>query len=211
VAAVGTPVLVNDRVRLEPLALQHAADLQDAVGVDDLWRTWYTHIPSPKGMSRDIARRLELQQDSRMAPWAVADARSGRAVGMTTFYNLDPANRRLEIGSTWLGRTAQRTGINSAAKLLLLTRAFDDLYCIAVEFRAHWHNHQSREAIARLGAKQDGVRASTPSSTTAPYETPSCLDHRRRMADRALRAPSPPRAPLAPPLATRRLTDLLLR
>ena len=151
------PVLVDERVRLEPLAQQHAAQLAEAVAVDELWRTWYTHIPTPEGMSTEITRRLELQRDNQMAPWAVIDTRSGRAVGMTTFCNLDPSNRRLEIGSTWLGRSAQRTGINAAAKLLLLTRAFDDLGCIAVEFRAHWHNHQSREAIARLGAKQDGV------------------------------------------------------
>lgn len=152
-----TPVLANERVRLEPLDRQHAADLAQAVAVDDLWRTWYTHIPTPEGMANEIDRRLGLQRDQRMAPWAVIDVHSSAAVGMTTFCNLDPANRRLEIGSTWLGRTAQRSGINTAAKLLLLTRAFEDLDCIAVEFRAHWHNTQSREAIARLGAKQDGV------------------------------------------------------
>ncbi len=76
---------------------------------------------------------------------------------MTTYCNLDPANRRLEIGSTWLGKEAQRTGLNTATKLLLLTRAFEELGCLAVEFRAHWHNHQSRRAIEGLGAKQDGV------------------------------------------------------
>lgn len=152
-----TPILGSERVRLEPLGQRHAADLADAVAVDDLWRAWYTHVPTPDGMSSEIDRRLNLQRDNRLAPWAVIDMRSGRAVGMTTFCNLDPANRRLEIGSTWLGRTAQRTGINAAAKLLLLSRAFEDLDCIAVEFRAHWHNLQSREAIARLGAKQDGV------------------------------------------------------
>lgn len=152
-----TPTLANERVRLDPLEQQHAADLAEAVSVDDLWRTWYTHIPSPEGMSSEIDRRLALQRDHRLAPWAVIDAHSDRAVGMTTFCNLDPDNRRLEIGSTWLGRAAQRTGINAAAKLLLLTRAFEALDCIAVEFRAHWHNHQSREAITRLGAKQDGI------------------------------------------------------
>ncbi len=152
-----TPVLANERARLEPLDQQHTADLAEAVAVDDLWRTWYTHIPTPETMRSEIDRRLALQRDNRMAPWAVIDPGSGRGVGMTTFCNLDPANRRLEIGSTWLGRTAQRTGINAAAKLLLLTRAFEELDCIAVEFRTHWHNRQSREAIARLGAKQDGI------------------------------------------------------
>lgn len=151
------PVLRNDWVGLEPLSLDHHDDLAQAVEVDQLWQTWYTNIPSPVGMAAEIERRQKLHAEGLLAPWAVVDPRSGRAVGMTTFMNLDPANRRLEIGSTWLGRGAQGTGINPAAKLLLLERAFDDLDCIAVEFRTHWHNQQSRAAIARLGAKQDGV------------------------------------------------------
>lgn len=153
----GTPDLQNDRVRLEPLRLEHGHDLAVAVESDDLWRTWYTHIPGPMAVDAEIERRLSLQKEGRMAPWSVIDRASGRAVGMTTYLNLDPANSRLEIGSTWLSRAAQGTGINPAAKLLLLTRAFEDLNCIAVEFRTHWHNRQSRDAIARLGAKQDGV------------------------------------------------------
>ena len=92
-----------------------------------------------------------------MAPWAIIDSATGRAVGMTTYCNLDPDNRRLEIGSTWISRASQGTGVNTAAKLLLLTRAFEELGCIAVEFRTHWHNRQSRAAIEKLGAKQDGV------------------------------------------------------
>jgi RimJ/RimL family protein N-acetyltransferase len=152
-----TPALTGCAVILEPLSHKHGVDLASAVAVDELWRTWYTHIPSPDAMSDEIERRLTLQRESRMAPWAVIDARSGSAVGMTGYCNLDPSNRRLEIGSTWLGRESQRTGINAAAKLLLLTRAFEELSCLAVEFRAHWHNRQSRNSIERLGAKQDGV------------------------------------------------------
>lgn len=152
-----TPVLENDLVRLEPLAPSHAEDLADAVAVDDLWRTWYTRIPAPDAVPAEIDRRLALQREGALAPWAVVSADTGRAVGMTTFMNLDAPNRRLEIGSTWIGAAEHATGINPAAKLLLLSRAFDDLDCIAVEFRTHWHNHQSRAAIARLGAKQDGV------------------------------------------------------
>lgn len=150
-------MLRNDRVTLVPLAQAHRDDLAAAVSVEELWRAWYTHIPSPDGMEGEIERRLVLRAQGRMAPWAVIDARSGRAVGMTTYCNLDPSNRRLEVGSTWLGKDAQRTGINTAAKLLLLTRAFEDLNCLAVEFRVHWHNRQSRAAVERLGAKQDGV------------------------------------------------------
>lgn len=152
-----TPPLENAWVRLEPLAPAHAEDLGAAVSVGDLWETWYTHIPTPDAMAAEIDRRLALKVECRMAPWAIVDPASGRAVGMTTFMNIDAPNKRLEIGSTWLGRAAQGTGINPAAKLALLTRAFDDLGCIAVELRTHWHNAQSRAAIARLGAKQDGV------------------------------------------------------
>lgn len=150
-----TPVLENRLVRLEPLSQDHRDDLAEAVG--DLWRTWYTRIPSPDDMAAEIDRRLGEHEAGRMAPWAVVDARTGRAVGMTTYLNLEAPHRRLEVGSTWLGGRAQGTGINPAAKLLLLERAFEVLGCIAVELRTHWHNHQSRAAIARLGAKQDGV------------------------------------------------------
>jgi RimJ/RimL family protein N-acetyltransferase len=155
VSFADTPLLENHAVRLEPLSHDHHDDLVEAVG--ELWRTWYTRIPSPEGMAAEISLRLERQAAGAMAPWAVVDARTGRAVGMTTFLHLDEPNRRLEVGSTWLGAAAQGTGINPAAKLLLLARAFEELGCIAVELRTHWHNHQSRAAIARLGAKQDGV------------------------------------------------------
>lgn len=152
-----TPLLVNDVVRLEPLAQRHVEDLCAAVAVDELWRTWYATVPAPDQMAAEIDRRLGLQREHAMAPWAIIPASTGRAAGMTAFMNLDPDNRRLEIGSTWIGRNAQRTGVNAAAKLLLLTRAFEELACIAVELRTHWHNQPSRAAIARLGARQDGV------------------------------------------------------
>ncbi len=152
-----TPVLENAWVRLEPLSHAHAEQLGAAVSIGDLWKTWYTSIPAPEGMAGEIARRLALQAEGRMAPWAVVSRASGFAVGMTTYMNIDAPNRRVEIGSTWLGTDAQGTGVNPAAKLALLTRAFEELDCIAVEFRTHWHNGQSRAAIAKLGAKQDGV------------------------------------------------------
>lgn len=152
-----TPTLQGDHVVLEQLSAAHRDDLAAAVAVGDLWRTWYTRIPSPEDMAADIERRLEQQRAGSVAPWAILDTTTGRAVGMTTYLNLEPSHRRLEIGSTWIGRDAQGKGINPAAKLLLLERAFDELGCMAVEFRTHWHNHQSRAAIARLGAKQDGV------------------------------------------------------
>lgn len=155
--AAQTPVLENAWVRLEPLAHGHAEHLIAAVSVGDLWATWYTAIPTPQGMAAEIDRRLALQADGRMAPWAIVSKATGQAVGMTTYMNIDAPNRRVEIGSTWLGREEQGTAVNPAAKLALLTRAFEELDCIAVEFRTHWHNGQSRAAITKLGAKQDGV------------------------------------------------------
>lgn len=151
------PTLTGDRVTLEPLAHEHADDLRAAVADGDLWRTWYTSVPAPGEVDVEIDRRLAEQAAGRMVPFAVRDRPTGRVVGATTFMNIDTVNRRVEIGSTFLAPSAQRTGINTESKLLLLSHAFDAWRCIAVEFRTHWHNTQSRAAIAGLGAKQDGV------------------------------------------------------
>ncbi|MPV89284.1 GNAT family N-acetyltransferase [Georgenia ruanii] len=142
---------------LEPLALEHADELAEAVAEGDLWKRWYTNIPAPEQMHAEIERRLALHAAGEVVPWTVRRASDGRAVGMTTYLHIVAEHRRLEIGSTWLAASAQGTGINTEAKLHLLARAFDTLGCIAVEFRTHWHNRQSRRAIAALGAKQDGV------------------------------------------------------
>lgn len=151
------PALTSGPVRLDQLSLDHAPALAAGLQDDDVWDTWYTSVAHPDQVEGEIRRRLALQEDGAMAPWAVVDVASGVPVGMTTFMNIDPRTPRLEIGSTWLLRGAQRTGINAHMKLLMLTRAFDDLGCLAVEFRTHFHNRQSRAAIERLGAKQDGV------------------------------------------------------
>ena len=147
----------NELVRLERLDPAHTCDLMAAVAPGELWRLWYASVPAPEQMAAEIDRRLAEHAAGRLAPWAIIDARSGSAVGMTTYLNLHQAHRRLEIGSTWIGQEAHGTGINPAAKLLLLQRAFTELGCVAVEFRTHFHNHRSRAAIERLGAKQDGV------------------------------------------------------
>lgn len=152
-----TPTLENEFARLEQLSLEHEEALSGAVSAKDLWRTWYTHVPAPEQVETEIRARLERQQAGELAPWAIIDSGSRAAVGVTSYMNIDRGNRRLEIGSTWMGKEAQGTGINPAAKLLLMTRAFEELDCVAVEFRTHFHNRQSREAIARLGAKQDGI------------------------------------------------------
>ncbi len=149
--------LSGEHAALEPLAAAHAAELQDAARDGELWKLWYTSVVPPDRMDAEIERRLGLQAGGSMLPFAVIDAATHRAVGMTTYMNIDAANRRVEIGSTWYAKRVQRTALNTECKLMLLTHAFETLKCIVVEFRTHWMNHQSREAIARLGAKQDGV------------------------------------------------------
>lgn len=147
--------LENDHVRLEPLRPDHADDL--AIAATGLEYAWYSLVPQAQDIAADIARRLTWQAEGHMNAWAIRRIDTGRVVGETTFCNIDQPNRHVEIGHTWLGLEAQRTAVNTAAKLLLLTHAFEECDAIAVEFRTHWHNRQSRAAIARLGAKQDGV------------------------------------------------------
>ncbi len=141
---------------LVPLEAKHHDDLVEAVKDGELWNLWYTFVPRPQDMKAEIDRRLGLQEAGSMLPFAVIDE-TGKAVGMTTYMNVDAANRRVEIGSTWYRKRVQRTSLNTQCKLLLLTHAFEALDCIAVEFRTHFFNQQSREAIERLGAKLDGI------------------------------------------------------
>ena len=148
--------LRGQHARLEPLSHDHREGLIEAVQDGELSKLWYTAIPLPENMGKEIDRRLGLQAAGSMLPFTVFDA-AGTIVGMTTYMNIDAANRRVEIGSTWYGKSAQRGPLNTQCKLLLLRHAFEALGCIAVEFRTHFFNHQSRRAIERLGAKQDGV------------------------------------------------------
>jgi N-acetyltransferase len=141
---------------LEPLAREHEEGLRRAAADGELWRLWYTSVPAPDKTGAYIDAALRMRQDSGAMPFAVRDNAS-EIVGCTRYFNVDAANRRLEIGHTWYAKRAQRTAINTECKLMLLTHAFERLGCIAVEFRTHWFNHASREAILRLGAKQDGV------------------------------------------------------
>jgi RimJ/RimL family protein N-acetyltransferase len=164
-----TLTLTGRHMRLEPLARAHADALCDASRDGDLWQLWYTAIPSPDGMVKEIERRLALQAAGSMLPFTVFDA-AGKVVGMTTYMNIDPVHRRVEIGSTWYASGAQRTSLNTEAKRMLLAHAFDVLGCIAVELRTHRLNTQSRRAIERLGAQLDGI-----------------LRHHQRAADGSLR------------------------
>jgi RimJ/RimL family protein N-acetyltransferase len=152
-----SPVELSGRhAQLVPLAREHGPALAEAVRDGELWKLWYTSIPAPAAMGAEIERRLALQQGGSMLPFAALDA-GGRAVGMTTYMNVDARHRRVEIGSTWYAASVQRSALNTECKLMLLAQAFDALDCIAVEFRTHALNRQSRRGIERLGAKLDGV------------------------------------------------------
>ena len=148
--------LRGQHARLEPLSHQHSEGLVEAVKDGELYTIWYTAIPTPEKMVKEIDRRLGLQTTGSMLPFTVFEADGGIA-GMSTYMNVDTPNRRVEIGSTWYAKRVQRSALNTQCKLLLLTHAFEKLDCIAVEFRTHFFNHQSRRGIERLGAKLDGI------------------------------------------------------
>lgn len=148
--------LTSDKVTLAPLTQDHAPDLAEAADDGALHRLWYTTVPTPDRVPAEIDRRLTLQEAGSMVPFAILDPQ-GRAVGMTTYMNIDHGNRRVEIGSTWYRKSVQRTGLNTACKLMMLRHAFEDRDAIAVEFRTHRLNRQSRAAIERLGAQLDGI------------------------------------------------------
>jgi N-acetyltransferase len=155
-AFVQTVTLTGRHATLAPLSMEHLDGLVEATRDGELWRLWYTLIPPPEKMAAEIERRLSLLARDSMLPFTVLDA-DGRVAGMTTYMNVDGANRRIEIGSTWYARRVQRTPLNTECKLMLLAHAFDTLDCIAVEFRTHRLNAQSRRAIERLGAQLDGM------------------------------------------------------
>jgi RimJ/RimL family protein N-acetyltransferase len=142
---------------LEPLAREHEAAVRVAVADGELWRLWYTGVPAPDKAAGWIDAALAMRENQGALPFAIRDNASGDVVGSTRYFNVEAAHRRLEIGHTWHAKRVQRTAINTECKLLLLTHAFETLDCIAVEFRTNFFNFQSRRAIERLGAKQDGI------------------------------------------------------
>jgi RimJ/RimL family protein N-acetyltransferase len=149
--------LTGDLVTLAPLAASDTDELAAAAADGRLWELWYTSVPAPEAMADDVARRLAEQRAGTLVPFTVRRVDTGAVIGSTNYLNIEAGAPRLEIGGTWNARSVQRTGTNSESKLLLLGHAFERLGAIAVEFRTHWHNRQSRTAIAALGAKQDGV------------------------------------------------------
>lgn len=129
----------------------------EAVKDGELWKLWYTPVPTPEKMAAEIERRLALHQQGQMLPFTVIDNVTQQPIGMTTYSRIDVVNRRCDIGFTWYRKSAQRTAINTECKLMLLTYAFEKLDCIAVTFTANKFNVESRKAIERLGAKLDGI------------------------------------------------------
>lgn len=149
--------LSNDLVELQPLSIAHKDALTEAASDGELWQLWFTSVPEPTQVEAYIQTALDGLANQTMLPFVVVRKSDNKIVGCTRFANADATTKRIEIGYTWYAKSTQRTGINTACKYLLLQHAFETLDCIAVEFRTHWHNQASRKAIARLGAKQDGV------------------------------------------------------
>lgn len=161
--------LTGSGVILEPLALEHLDGIKEAVKDGELWKLWFTHVPSPETAESAIKNALELREDKGWMPFVVHEKGTGKIIGSTRYCNVDEVNQRVEIGYTWYSQSYQRTAVNTECKYLLLSHAFEKLDAIAVEFRTHWHNHKSRAAIARLGAKQDGVLRNHQKSADGLY------------------------------------------
>jgi RimJ/RimL family protein N-acetyltransferase len=189
------PITLKGRhATLEPLARDHEEALKRAAADGELWRLWYTSVPAPDKTAAYIDAALAMRERDGAMPFVVRSA-TGEIVGCTRYFHVDAPNRRLEIGYTWYAKRVQRSAVNTECKLLLLTHAFETLKCIAVEFRTHWFNHASREAILRLGAKQDGVLRNHQVSTDGSYrdtvvfsiidsEWPAVKSHLRFMLER---------------------------
>ena len=161
--------LSGSHAMLEPLSLDHLAGMIEAVKDGELWNLWFTSIPSPETAEAYIKTALDMRENAGAMPFIVREKGTGKIIGCTRYFNVDESNQRLEIGYTWYSESYQRTGLNTECKYLLLTHAFEKLDAIAVEFRTHWHNLKSRTAIARLGAKQDGVLRNHQRSADGVY------------------------------------------
>lgn len=154
---VAPVTLEGHSVRLEPLSVDHEAGLAAAAADGQLWKLWYTSVPEPAGTRGYIDAALEGQQAGHMLPWAVRDLATHTIAGSTRYHDIVPTADRVEIGYTWYAQRCQRTRINTACKLLLLTHAFDTLNCAVVGLRTDNFNFASQRAIEALGAKKDGV------------------------------------------------------
>ncbi|WP_422639207.1 GNAT family N-acetyltransferase [Undibacterium umbellatum] len=149
--------LKGKHVTLEALEQHHLADIQAAAADGELWKLFFTSVPSPDNTQNWLNIALEMQQQQKAVPFVVRENATGQIVGATRYCNMDINNKRLEIGYTWYATRVQRSPVNTECKLLLLGHAFEEFGCIAVEFRTDWFNRRSQAAIERLGAKRDAV------------------------------------------------------
>jgi RimJ/RimL family protein N-acetyltransferase len=161
--------LSGSKVILEPLSLEHLEGIRSAVKDGELWNLWFTSVPSPATAEAYIKTALDMRENAGAMPFIVREQETNKIIGCTRYFNVDEVNQRLEIGHTWYSESYQRTAVNTESKYLLLSHAFEKLSAIAVEFRTHWHNHKSRSAIVRLGAKQDGILRNHTKSTDGVY------------------------------------------
>jgi RimJ/RimL family protein N-acetyltransferase len=157
VITVAPVTLEGHGVRLEPLGAGHVDDLVAATTDGRLWELWFTSVPEPGGVGRYVDEALAGQRDGHMLPWAVRELGTGRVIGTTRYHDIVAAIDRVEIGWTWYARSAQRTHVNTACKLLLLAHAFDALGCAVVGLRTDRFNFASQRAIEGLGARKDGI------------------------------------------------------
>jgi len=162
-------ILTGTKVIIEPLSLEHADGMAEAVKDGELWKLWFTSIPAPDKVNDYINSALGMRANNGAMPFIIREKDSNKIIGCTRYFNVDEVNQRLEIGYTWYSESYQRSSVNTECKYLLLSHAFEKLDAIAVEFRTHWHNHKSRAAIARLGAKQDGVLRNHQKSADGIY------------------------------------------
>jgi RimJ/RimL family protein N-acetyltransferase len=144
-------------VSLEPLSRNHIPEIAAAAADGDVGALWFTAAPSPDTAAAWVDQMTALQETDEGVTYVIRRRTDGAVVGSSSFVHVDAVNRRLEIGYTWYSGSAQRTGVNTETKLVMLSHAFDDLGCVAVEFRTHFFNQASRAAIERLGAKLDGI------------------------------------------------------
>ena len=152
------PVTLRDRgVRLEPLALSHEEGLRSAAADGELWKLRITSVPEPQDTRAYIESALKMREDGNRFAFAVVDDATGKVLGSTSYHDIVPAVKRVEIGWTWYRKSAQRTHVNTTAKLLMMGHAFDTLGCHVVGWRTDNYNFASQRAIERLGAKKDGV------------------------------------------------------
>lgn len=153
-----TPIMLEGKhIRLEPLSMAHLPDLCEA-GLDpELWRWTPRIVRTPEEMRSYVEGALRLQEQGSALPFATIDRKSGAAIGSTRYGNIEPDHHRLEIGWTWISRSWQKTPFNTEAKYLMLQHAFETLGCIRVEFKTDALNDQSRAALLRIGARQEGI------------------------------------------------------